>query len=212
LVLPIGSVAGIVGHEEGRDVVHLAELPTSDMTPDFLRGELQRMDDWGFHILVGSPDPDRANLLNVGRIGDVVTALQQAFDFVLIDLGRTLSRVSLPLIQRADLVVMVVASDISTVTLSHIVWDYIHGNGVQAPAMYLILNRAVGLEGLTKDDAEKIIGLPINAMVPHLAENFSLANNQHVPYSVKFSGETASIVLRNSAREIMDLARGLRAG
>jgi pilus assembly protein CpaE len=212
LVLPIGSLAGIVGYEGGRDVVNLTEIPAGDTTPDFLRAELPRMDAWGFHIVAGSPDPERGIELDVGRIGDVVTALQQSFDLVLVDLGRSLSRISMPLIQRADLVVMIVATDLSTVTLSKTVWDYLRGKGVQARAMYLMLNRAVGLEGVTKADAEKIIGLDINATVPYLAENFSLANNQHTPYAVKFPGDTASIILRDNARQIMDRAQRMRSG
>ena len=72
--------------------------------------------------------------------------------------------------------------------------------------MYLIMNRPVGLAGLTREQAEKIIGLPIQAAVPYLAENLSLANYQNRPYCMKFPGDTASIILNETARQMVELA------
>ena len=78
--------------------------------------------------------------------------------------------------------------------------------------MYAILNRAVGLEGLTRTEAEKIIGLEIKTAVPYLGGNFTLANNQHQPFSLKFPKDTAVMVFNDTAQQIADLARRLRAG
>ncbi len=211
LVLPIGSIAGIVGYESDQNLVTIAHMPAAETTPEFLRDNLTQLDAWRFHLLAGSPDPERGNELVVGRIGDIISALKSAYDFVVLDLGRSLSRISLPLIEHADLVAMIVGSDQSTVTLTKIVWEYLQSKGVQALSVYAILNRAVGLEGVTKVEAEKIIGLPIQTAMPYLGGNFSMANNQHQPYSVKFPADTASIVLRETAQQMVSLVKRLRA-
>jgi pilus assembly protein CpaE len=125
LVLPIGSIAGIVGYEGDQNVVSLSKLPPSATTIEFLQEDLPMIPEWGFHLLAGSPDPELGNELDVMRIEDIVLALQQAYDHVVIDLGRSLSRISLPLIQRADLLAMIVAADTSTVTLSRSVWEFL---------------------------------------------------------------------------------------
>jgi len=65
-------------------------------------------------------------------------------------IGRSLSRISLPLIQKADLIILVVSTDQSTVKLTKTVWDYLQSQGVDNQKIYAILNRAVRLEGLTK--------------------------------------------------------------
>jgi pilus assembly protein CpaE len=211
LVLPIGSIAGIVGYDGPEDLVTVAGRPSAELTPDSLASSLPSIDAWRFLLLAGSPDPDRTNALDVGRLGEVVAALKLACDFVVLDLGRSLSRISLPLIEHADLVAMIVGTDMSTVTLSKTVWDYLHAKGVQAPSVYLILNRAVGLEGVTKAEAEQIIGLPIQTAMPYLGGNVSLANNQHHPYTFKFPTDTASIILRDTARQMAGLAQKMRA-
>ncbi len=211
LVLPIGSIAGIVGYREEGNLSTVAGVPASQTTPDFLRSQLPLIQEWEFRLLAGSPDPQHGNELNVGRIGDLVAGLKAAYQFVLLDLGRSLSRISLPLIEQADLIVMVLGADTSTVTLTRIVWDYLKSRQVQPASVFPILNRAVGLEGLTKAEIEQVLGLPIKTSVPYLGGNFSMANNQHQPYPVKFPRDTASIVMKETAQQMVEAARRVRA-
>ena len=83
--------------------------------------------------------------------------------------------------------------------------------GVDAASVYTILNRAAGLEGLSKADAEKMIEIPINATMPYLSTNMAFANTHHQPFTLKFPNDTASIVFQEAAKEISALARKLRA-
>jgi hypothetical protein len=43
-------------------------------------------------------------------------------------------------------------------------------------------------------------------MVPYMMGNFSLANNQNTPVSIKFPTDTASMVLKQAAIEMTQLA------
>jgi pilus assembly protein CpaE len=165
---------------------------------------------WRFQVLAGSPDPQQANSLRGEPIGQIVNTLRSAYDFVILDIGRSLSRISLPLIQKADLIVLVVATDQSTVQLTKTTWDYMQAQGIDSRKMYTILNRAVGLEGLTKTQAEEIIGLPIKNMMPYLGSNFTLANNLNQPITIKYPTDTASIILKETAADMVKLAQRLR--
>jgi len=207
LVLPIGSIAGIVGYTGTQNVVTFSKMPAGKTTPEFLDESLALLNPWRFHILAGAPDPGKSIELDFGRVSQLIVSLRSAFDVVVVDLGRSLSRISLPLIEQADLLAMIVGGDLTTADLSRTVWQYLQDKGVQTSAMYLIMNRPVGLAGLTRDQAEKSIGLPIQAAVPYLAENLSLANYQNRPYCMKFPGDTTSIILSETARQMVELAR-----
>jgi pilus assembly protein CpaE len=210
MVLPIGSIAPIVGYEGPQNIVTVADMPPGDITPDFFLDQLPVVNDWKFHLLAGSPDPESSYRLNVGRIWDIVAAMKAAYDYVLIDIGRSLSKITLPLIQHADLVTLVVSTDLSAVTLTKTLLEYLKSKSVRDDSVFLILNRAVGLEGLSKAEVEKILGIEIKFIVPYLGGNFTVANNNHYPFSAKSPHDTAVIVFKNIAREMSALARKLR--
>ena len=210
LVLPIGSIADIVGYQGNQNLVEVADMPANEITSMYFQNNLTKVANWNFHLLAGSQDPEHGNQFKVGSIGDIVSALKAAYDYVLIDLGRSLSRISLPLIEYADLIALIVNTDLSTISLTKSVWEYLRSKGVEANSVYTILNRAVGLEGLTKAEAEKIVGLEIRSSVPHLGGNFTLANNQHIPFSQKFPKDTTAIVFKETAQDMVDRARHLR--
>jgi len=210
LVLPIGSIAQIVGYQGHENIVTLADLPPQLLTPEFLREHLSEMGEWRFHLLAGSHDPESANRLQVTRIAEIIAALRLAFDFVILDVGRSLSRITLPLLQQADLIALIVGSDLSTTMLTKTTLDYLRLKGIEMETVYPILNRAVGLEGVTKGEAEQLLGIPIRLTIPYLGGNFSLANNQHVPFSVKFPSNTATLSLHDAAQQMVDLARQSR--
>lgn len=212
LVLPIGSIAGIVGYGGSQNLVTAGGLSPSETSPELLGAYLSQPEGWQFHLLAGSPDPEHGNRLNFERIGDLVEALKASHDYVLLDLGRSLSRISLPLIEKAELVVMIVSGDTSTVGLSRIVWDFLQSKGVQSAAMFVILNRAVGLEGMTRGEIEKTLGLPVHTAFPYLGGNLSVANDHHQPYALKYPNDTTTIVLNDAARQMIAAAKHRRMG
>ena len=211
LVLPIGSVAQIVGSNEKLNLVTVADLPSEQTTAEYFQQNLPQPELWKFQLLAGSPDPQHGNNLKGNRIEQVVDVLHASYDFIILDIGRSLSRISLPLIQQADLIALIVATDQSTIHLTKTVWEYLQSQGVGDRSVYAILNRAVGLEGLTKTEAEGIIGIPIKTMIPYMASNFTLANNLNQPITTKYPKDTASIVLKEAAENMVKLARLQRA-
>jgi pilus assembly protein CpaE len=203
LVLPMGSIAPLVGVSETQfNLVTVANQPVEAITPDFFKNQLPVPPHWLFHLLPGAPDPETSLNLQVGHIPNIVDALRRAYDYLLVDLGRSLSRISLPIIQAADLLVLILSTDMSTVNQTKKVWHYLREQGIHPERIYPILNRAVGLEGLTKAETESILEIGINLTMPYMMGNFTLANNQNVPISVKFPTDTASMILKQAAVEM----------
>ncbi|GAB4485413.1 MAG: hypothetical protein Fur0016_10620 [Anaerolineales bacterium] len=211
LVLPIGSIGQIVGYQGEFSLLEAAKKKHEELNPDFLRRAALPLETWGFRLLAGVSNPEAANSLDASRIPAIINVYRQAFDVVFVDLGRSLSRISLPIILEADVIVMVTASDMATATLTQTVWQYLQQKGVAPRNIYALLNRAVGLEGVSKSDAEKIIGLPIQATIPYMGANFSLANNQHLPILRKMPADTAAMMIAQISRQILETAYQNRA-
>lgn len=205
LVLPLGSLSYIVGVEAAdRNVIAASRLESRHITAERLRPLLLRRDEWGFDLLAGATDPDAAQGLRIEHLEPVLLGLRQAYDFVVVDFGRALSRVSLPVIRQAAKTIIITSADAATVALTKTMLAYLDKQEVRRQRLQVVLNRAVGLEGLSRSELERELSLTIAALVPHLAEKFSLANNQHQPLSLKFPNETATFTLQSFADGLLD--------
>jgi hypothetical protein len=67
------------------------------------------------------------------------------------------------------------------------------------------------LEGLSKREAETMLGIQVNTAIPYLNTNFGFANSQHRPFTLKFPNDTASIIFHDTAREMANLASEKRS-
>lgn len=203
MVLPMGSLAQIMGADDNDfNIINVSEQPTDAITPEYFHDKLIVPPNWLIHLLPGSPNPEMSYHLLVDHIPGVITTLKKAYDSTMVDLGRALSRISLPIIHEADLIVLILGPNLSTVSLTQKAWKFLLDQGIKKDRLFPILNRAIGLEGLTKAGAEKIMGFEIKLTIPYMAENFALANNQNIPISIKFPNDTVSIVIKHAAIEI----------
>ena len=206
MVLPIGSMAQLVGYDEEFNLIQVSNLKPEEFTAEYFEKQLIVQPNWSFHLLPGAPDPEAASHLKVDTIPEIIKALRANYDYVLVDFGRTLSRISLPIIQQADAVVLVMSTDLSTIALTRKTIKYFEDHGVKHSHLFPLLNRAVGLEGLSKAEAEKILNINIRLTMPYMMSNFTLANNQHLPILTKFPTDTASLILKQGALEISEMA------
>jgi MinD-like ATPase involved in chromosome partitioning or flagellar assembly/CheY-like chemotaxis protein len=211
-VLPIGSIASIVGYDGGMNIGTLSDMKPDDVNEAFLRENLPKPPAWRFNLAAGSPNPDAASVLRYDGFIQLVQTLQAAYDFIFLDAGRTISQIILPIIQRADLIPIVISPDVNAVRLTKIVWKYLQSKGISNDRAYPILNRVVGFEGLSKSDVEGSLGVKVQATLPYLSGNLLVANNQHVPFVVKFPNDTAAMILKESAAQIIALSRQVRDG
>lgn len=199
MVLPMGSLAQIMGVDDyDFNIIKASETPTDALTPEYFK-KLMVPPQWSTHVLPGSPDPEAANHLAVNQIPGVISALRKNYDFTLVDLGRALSKISLPIIHQASLIALVMGTNLSNVNLTKKAWSFLLDQGIEKDRLFPILNRAVGLEGLTKAEAEKVLDIEIKLTIPYMTSNFALANNQHIPISTKLPNDTVSIVLKQGA-------------
>jgi hypothetical protein len=97
----------------------------------------------------------------------------------------------------------VLSADASTVALSKIALKYLGAQGVQPRKVFAVLNRATGLEGLSRTEIEQELGISIAGLVPHMREDLTLAYNQHVPIMAKFPKQAGAYALSRLASDLL---------
>jgi len=176
-------------------------------TPEFFKEKLPRIPNWYFHLLAGSPDPASATNLVAERVDMILASILAAFDLVFVDVGRSLSRICLPVIKKADTVVLVVGTDLSSSTQTKTVWDYLKDQGVDPQRLFVLQNRSVGLEGLTKTEFEQMTGLQVRVTIPYMSGNLTIANNRHEPVLQRFPDDSVALTLRDITHQVAELGR-----
>ncbi|MFO3796258.1 MAG: CpaE family protein, partial [Anaerolineales bacterium] len=157
-----------------------------------------------------APDPEAANQVRADRIPPLIETLREAFDFVFVDLGRSLSRISLPILQQADVIVLVVTPDSSTTYLTRVVLEFLMKKGIPTKRILPLINRPVGLEGLSKARVDEEIGLATVYTIPYLGGNVTVANQLHQPLIEKFATDTIALSLKDIVRDITRTIQTLR--
>ena len=191
------------------NLIDLVDKIKDETAPETIRGLLPKLTNWNFSLLSGSPDPESANQLDVTRIPVLISALQDSFDYIFVDLGTSLSRISLPIILQANLLVLIMASDVNTILLTSTVWKYIQDKGVDPAHVYPLLNRAVGLQGLTKAEVENMLDFQVRMTIPYMGDNFTNANNRHEPVLIRFPTDSSALVLEDISRQIIELCKAV---
>lgn len=210
MVLPIGSIADIVGHEGTLNLITVTQQTPDQTSAAYFKEKLPRVAGWYFHLLPGSPDPETANQLAVNRIEQIMTAIMESHDYVLVDLGRALSRITQPIIRKADVIVLVIGTDLSTTIITNTVWKYLQSKGIDSQHLYVLQNRAVGLEGLTKLELEQMTGLQVQITIPYMSGNMTVANNRHEPLLSRDPNDSGSLAIKQAASQIAEMGQQSR--
>ena len=198
LVLPIGSIAIMTGTLHENSIANMtAEVKPHDTQK--LKTFLLPVENWSVSILPGSESVEESQKLEPSRIVPILNSLLRAFDYVFVDLGKTLSTISQSVMNFSDLITVVVSPDLLTAELTQIALKHLIQLGIDQDNIFMIMNRAVGLAGLTKLEMEDKIGQTIQRTVPYARENFTLTTNKHKPYTSQFKNDGISIELQNLA-------------
>jgi MinD-like ATPase involved in chromosome partitioning or flagellar assembly len=212
LVLPIGSIASMVGYTDRLNLLSVAAQKTEVITPAFLRENLPKVPAWRVQLLAGSSDPESAMNLHTEGLSHIVRTMKTAFDAVFVDTGRALSRISIPILLEADVIVLVTSPEYSSISMTRKVMDYLKTQEIDPRHYYLILNRTVSVEGLSKSEIEKVLEMDVKVTIPFLEGNMALANDRHQPYTLKYTNASTSLLFQQTTRQIIEQAHHLRGG
>ena len=204
MVLPLGSLASLLGYKESINITTLTDLATEALTAEFMKATLPYIAHWKVSLLAGAPTPEAANLLQAKKLPHMVNVLREEYDYVLVDLGRSLSRISLSIIQEAHLVCLIIGTDKESVRLTRMVRDHLLNLNISEKKLYPIINRTMGLEGLTKPEAEAMLDTEIKMTIPYMGGKFSAANAHSESVVRKFQSDTGSMMFISLAKAMAE--------
>jgi MinD-like ATPase involved in chromosome partitioning or flagellar assembly len=110
---------------------------------------------------------------------------------VIIDIGRNISRLAMMVLSQASSVVVVMSPDPTSAANTRALLQYMQAEAIVGERIFVISNRALGVEDLTGPPLEAVLGRPVDRGIPNIGKNFNLANNLHAPLHMRFPDDAA---------------------
>ena len=203
LVLPIGTLGMMNGMLNTKTVVEITS-EEGPCNPEELQDCIDFDETWNFSFIRGSGSPRESQKLNPDKLNLLFANVLQMYDYILIDMGKNLSKISLPLLKRSDFVVAVFGADHVTADLTQKTISFLEDEGIQKKKLFPVLNRAVGREGMTKSEIEEKFDIVIKRAIPYAANKLNHSNNQQKPYANSFPEDIVNLVFEDIANLMIE--------
>lgn len=204
MVLPLGSVGRTVGLRKGDSILQAMTDRQTPLDEATVTRYLHSLDQWAFALLLGPSTLREAQAVEATQMVPLFSTLRTMFDFIFVDFGRSLSRISLPILRDSQCIVLTMASDAVTLDLTSTYLDYLTSPeiGILGERFLLVFNRAVGRAGPDLPEVEARLGLRAAGTVPYSEDCFTDATNQGRPLTALFPYHVSGIVLGELARKL----------
>lgn len=120
----------------------------------------------GLYVLSAPDSPAVADEMDAERVGRMVRALAQAFRYVVVDTGSGLDEFSLAAIESATDFLLVGVPDVPSIRSMRREVEILDGIGMTTQTRHFVVNRGDDDVGLSREDIEETVGLPVRIEVP----------------------------------------------
>ena len=125
----------------------------------------------GIELLLAPPNPEQADIVaerqrtDPGSLTTILALLRKAYDYTLVDTGRTIDDFTLQLFDESDVIYVIMTADLSCLKNVRLVLETMGSLGFSRDKVQLVLNRSNAYTGINVDNAESALGRKIDHQV-----------------------------------------------
>ena len=165
LDLQFGDIATVFGLEPQATIADLA-LSGRSLTSTEVKAVLTPDLDCDLYVLAAPTSPAEADDLTPEQVAETIKLLSRDFRWVVVDTPAGIGESTLEVLEMATDIMLVTSMDIPTVHATTKEVELLDILGVTTPRRHVILNRANSKVGLSVEEIERSIGLPIDVRIP----------------------------------------------
>ncbi len=139
----------------------------------------------GLRVLCGAPRPEAADLVTADGLGTVLELVAQLGQVIVVDGSASYDERMLKILDHSDRILLVVTPEIGPLRNTLFFLDLAESLGYAREEILLVLNRADSDVGVTPQDVEKRLNLPVTFTIPSGGKEISRSINEGVPLSLR---------------------------
>ena len=167
----------------------------------------------GARILLAPPTPEMAELVTSAALMEILDALRQTHDLVVVDAWASLNEATLNLLDLSDDVVTLMTLEITNIKNVRLFLEVADQLGYPEGKIKLVLNRADAALGIRVSDVETSIGRKIDDTIVSDGRSVVYALNRGVPFVISSrEAQVSQDVIRLARKLTGDAATSAPAG
>lgn len=156
-----------------------------------------------FSVLAAPEDPERAAEVKPEHIEVLLKLAQAHYDYVILDIGRSLDAVSVKALDHTDLIFLVLQETLPFIRDSKRLVHALFSLGYAREKIHLIINRYEKGGDIRLEDVERTLEMKVFNTIPNSFEAVSKSVNQGVPIMKIAKHDPVTKALREMALELV---------
>lgn len=158
----------------------------------------------GIKVLLAPPPADLTESLTLPQIQHILVMLKRMFPWVIVDLGLPLDDTAFAFLDGAEQIIMTVLPEMIGLRNSQLMLEYFHMESYAPEKIWLILNRSTMRRGVSTEDIEKRLGMPVTFTVPDDQPLVTYTVNRGVPLTISHRRSAVARAIRKIAAQLID--------
>ncbi|MGI5860348.1 MAG: AAA family ATPase [Tepidanaerobacteraceae bacterium] len=154
----------------------------------------------GAFLLPAPLTPEQAELVHAQQVEQILEILKESFDYVIIDTAPTYNDITLKVLETSDRILLVLNQDLTTLRHTKTALDILKTFNYMSKAR-LVLNQ-YGKGGLKLGEIEKVLKLPMDAMVPEDTNTVKNSINKGTPFVISQSQGQLTLAIKDMANKL----------
>ena len=179
LAMPVGVCDSMLNLRPQNRLDALVAKPVDAIDADVVEAFLTPHSS-GVQLLAGLEDPVSAELLTDRLMVLLLEHLRQHHPLLIMDTAHDFSPATVAALDQADVVIMPIAPDLNSVRLARAALEVFKALGYEKDLL-ITVNCTFAKPGLSRQQIEKVLNLPIHAVIPYTEGIWSQAINVGLP-------------------------------
>jgi pilus assembly protein CpaE len=162
----------------------------ADVVPILQSGELDSIDTFvldhtsGVRVLLAPPSPEMAEHITPTIVKQVLDALRQSHDLVVVDCTAFFNDTTLAILDAADVILTMLSLEITSIKNMRLFLEVADQLGYETDKVRLVLNRADSTLGIRVADVEHSIGRKVDETIVSDGRSVVYALNRGIPFFI----------------------------
>ncbi len=198
LVLMAGQVALMLNWSLRRTWADLTSVPAAELDFEVIRSITTRHES-GLYFISAPTYPVEAETIHGDWLGVFLNLLRSHHDYLVIDLPHDFSDVSLQALDAAEVILLMMAPEMSSVRAASAALDTYARLGYDPAKIKLVLNAIFPRNGIPREKIENALGMPVTLTIPYVPDRLVEAINKGQPPLFEHPEEPISALFEDFA-------------